>query len=285
MQLDELDLTHTYSARVIENTPLTAPAAAEEVRELVLELEGSGFHFEIGQSIAVLAPPSGAFGEDQHVRLYTVAQAPQAGATNPEIRICVRRCSYLDPYSGERFDGIASNYLCERATGDIIEVAGPYGLPFSVPDDPSADLLMIGLGTGIAPFRAFVRHIYERAGGWQGKVRILHGARTGLEMIYRNELRNDFALYMDRDTFAAFEALSPRPAWEDPVDFNAALAVHRSEVWAMIQAPDTYVFVAGLEPVRQALDTAFAEMAGSESKWQRRKAELLAGGRWSELIY
>jgi ferredoxin--NADP+ reductase len=33
------------------------------------------------------------------------------------------------------------------------------------------------------------------------------------------------------------------------------------------------------------LDIAFADMAGSAEKWQRRKAELIAGQRWTELIY
>ena len=34
------------------------------------------------------------------------------------IVICVRRCSYLDPYSGERYPGVASNWLCDREAGD-----------------------------------------------------------------------------------------------------------------------------------------------------------------------
>jgi ferredoxin--NADP+ reductase len=36
-----------------------------------------------------------------------------------------------------------------------------------------------------------------------------------------------------------------------------------------------------LEP----LNKAFSKMAGSEEKWERRKAELKAGGRWAELVY
>ena len=60
---------------------------------------------------------------------------------------------------------------------------------------------------------------------------------------------------------------------------------HREEVWRMLGDPRTHVYVAGLEAVRDGLDDALAAMAGSAAKWQRRKAELVAGGRWTELLY
>ena len=53
----------------------------------------------------------------------------------------------------------------------------------------------------------------------------------------------------------------------------------------MLGAPKTYVYVAGLEEVRDVLDGVFATLAGSADKWARRKAELIAGGRWVELLY
>jgi len=37
--------------------------------------------------------------------------------------------------------------------------------------------------------------------------------------------------------------------------------------------------------MRGELDKAFTEIAGSQQKWARRKAELSAGGRWVELLY
>ena len=164
-------------------------------------------------------------------------------------------------------------------------VAGPFGPPFEVPDDRGADLLLIGLGTGIAPFRAFVRHIYEDLGGWEGRVTLFFGARTGLEMLYMNDRRDDFARYLDERTFRAFQAVSPRPHWDEPVALGAALEAHRDEVWRTLGDARTCVYVAGLERVRDALDEALAVMAGTPEKWRRRRAELVAGGRWTELLY
>ncbi len=57
------------------------------------------------------------------------------------------------------------------------------------------------------------------------------------------------------------------------------------ELWLMMGEPRTYMYVAGLEDMLEQLDNVFAEIAGSGDAWQRRKAELMAGGRWVELVY
>lgn len=46
-----------------------------------------------------------------------------------------------------------------------------------------------------------------------------------------------------------------------------------------------HVYVAGIESISAMLDKAISKMAGSQAKWARRKAELVAGKRWVELIY
>ncbi len=281
----ELEGRPRHHARLLANETLTAPESAEEIRELTFEVDAADFSFEVGQSIAVVVPGPHEFGHAEHVRFYTIADAPMLRDGPPEVAICVRRCEYLDEFSGERYEGVASKYLCELPVGAEVTLAGPVGLAFEVPADPSANLLLIGLGTGIAPFRAFVRHIYRNLGGWQGKVRLFHGARTGLELVYMNDHQNDMAEYLDEETFQAIEALSPRPHWDEPPALDDALRAHEQEVWGLLSAPDTYVYVAGLESVRDTLDQVFAEMAGSAEKWARKKAELVAGGRWTELVY
>lgn len=285
MRLDDLNLGTPIAAELVSTRSLTAEHAAEEVRELVFELDSGPMDFAIGQSVAVLAPGDPAFKQEHHVRLYTIADAPKLDQTKPEITICVRRCHYVDEFSGEAFDGIASNYLCDCAVGETILVAGPFGLPFVVPEDKTANLLMIGLGTGIAPFRAFIRHIYSNLGGWEGKVRIFHGAHTGLEMLYRNDHLDDFAQFMDEETFAAFEAVSPRPAWDAPADFEAAFKANEGEIKALLDAENTYVYVAGLAKVKESLDEVFGWIAGGSEAWRKRKQQLVDAERWSELIY
>jgi ferredoxin--NADP+ reductase len=284
--LDDYDTEQRFQATVVSSERITADASEAEVRELTLDIQKPGFELQLGQSIGVLAPGDEKFGQEHHFRLYSVADLPEPGANGlPRIKIAVRRCSYVDKYSGEQYPGIASNYLCDRVAGDSITMAGPYGLAFEVPEEMDANLILIGTGTGIAPFRAFVKHIYKNVPDWRGTITLFYGARSGLELLYMNDERDDFTQYYDRDTFNAFKALSPRPSWATPIDWDAALAARGAELWGLLGQPHTYVYVAGLEKMRAELDSAFSEIAGSEQKWARRRAELSAGGRWVELLY
>jgi len=286
MRLEDYPKEPRFSATVLKSEPINEESADVEVRELVLEVDRPEFHFDIGQSIGVLVEGPKEFGGSVHHRLYTVADTPGGkGKGKPEVTIVVRRCNYIDDYSGEEYEGVSSNYLCDRRPGDKLSITGPFGLAFEVPENKKANLLLIGLGTGIAPFRAFLKHIYQEVGDWEGKVRLLYGARSGLELLYMNDKRDDFALYYDEDTFEAIQALSPRPNWADPIAWDYAIEERSEEIMSMLDDEHTYVYVAGLVPIRDALDRVFANMVGSPESWSKKKAELKDAGRWVELLY
>ena len=284
--LEDYDTEHRFEALVVQSERITSEASDAEVRELTLEIQQADFELQLGQSVGVLSPGTKEFGQEHHFRLYSVADLPERGSNGlARIKIAVRRVSYVDPYSGEQYPGVSSNYLCDLVAGDRITMAGPYGLAFEVPEEMDANLILIGTGTGIAPFRAFVKHLYKNVPDWKGTVTLFHGARSGLELLYMNDERDDFAQYYDSDTFQAFKALSPRPSWSTPINWDGALGELGEELWSLLGKPNTYVYVAGLEKMRDELDKAFSEIAGSEKKWARRRAELMAGGRWVELLY
>lgn len=281
-RLEDYDVSNPFQGTVVKTERLTPQSSDVDIHELVLKVDSDHFDFESGQSVGVLAPGSADFGNEHHFRLYTVAGKDDAEKI---LHICVKRCFYIDEFNGERYAGVASNYLCDLAQGDEITMTGPYGIPFSLPEDNSADILMIGMGTGIAPFRAFIKHLYETKGGWKGNVRLFYGAKSGIELVYMNQHKNDFEHYYDEATFKAFEAVSPKPYFDEPIALEDTLAKNQEEVWSMILNPETHVYVAGLSKVKEMLDSAFTKMAGSETKWERRLAELKAGGRWQEVIY
>lgn len=280
MRIEDLELGRGWSARLLDNKPLTPPEAREEVRELLLESGQPDSELRAGQSVAVLVAGPHDLGQRNHVRLYTIARTPaELGAGR--FTLCVRRCSFLDPYSGERFPGIASNYLCDLPPDSELTLGGPVGLPFIIPEDPGTPLLIVGLGTGIAPFRGMIRELYEQR-DWQGKVMLFHGARTGLETVYSGEVAE---ISRRVAGFEPVEVVSPRPAWGDPEDLAAAVRRHRDEVWALLNAPDVHVYLAGLNWVGQAFDQAMVEAAGSGEAWAKCKSEIRSGGRWMSLLY
>ncbi len=282
--LADFNTENKYKATIKKSERLT-PLETEEVREILLEVKQSDFDCHVDQSFGVLVKTSGEFGNTMHHRLYSVADLPSKNGGNPQITILVKRCSYVDEFSGELYKGIASNYMCDRKVGDEITITGPHDLPFVVPEDKNSNLILIGMGTGIAPFRAFIKHIYKNVKDWKGKVRLFYGARSGLELLYMNDKDGDLINYYDEDTFEAFHALSPRPHWSDPIALDTAIESRAAEILELLSRTNTHIYVAGYEGIKDMLDKAFSNILGSKEKWETRKAELVAGKKWAEIIY
>lgn len=281
--LADLNTKNKYRATVRKTDRLT-PAGTDEVREIVLEVQPE-FEVKVDQSFGVLVEAHDEFGNHYHHRLYSVADLPEKKSGKPLIKMLVKRCSYVDDFSGEKYDGVASNYLCDRRVGDEITITGPHSLPFVVPEDKNANLILVGMGTGIAPFRAFIKHMYKNVKDWKGKIRLFYGARSGLELLYLNDKDGDLTNYYDEETFKAFHALSPRPHWSDPIALDAAIEARAAEIVDMLSMANTYIYVAGYEQIMDMLNKAFANILGSKEKWEIRKAELVAGQKWAEIIY
>jgi ferredoxin--NADP+ reductase len=279
------DISNPYKATVVATERITPGEAEDEVREIVLDVPAASFVYVEGQSIGVLAPPPYEFGNDQHMRLYSIASTRMGEEGHrTEIAICVRRCFYIDEISGERYPGKCSNYLCDLRVGEEVTITGPYGRHFIVPRDNSSNILMVGTGTGIAPFRAFIKHIYEEE-EWTGKVRLFYGAKSGIDLLYMNDVNNDISQYYDKQTFKMIEALSPRPAFDEPAELERKLEENATEVWELMQDPKTHVYVAGLRKASESLDTALSHIAGSKEAWLRKKRELFIQDRWAEHLY
>lgn len=282
--LSALDTTQQYTGKVKKTQRLT-PANAEEIREIVFEVDQPEFNVKVDQSFGVLVKHKSEFGNIHHHRLYSVADLPTTENGKKLITMLVKRCSYVDDFSGEQYEGVGSNYLCDRKVGDEITITGPFELPFKIPEDKNSNLILIGMGTGIAPFRAFVKHIYSDVKEWKGKIRLFYGAKSGLELLYLNDKDDDLTNYYDEATFEAFHALSPRPDWEDPISLGAALEARGEEIFEMLSNSNTYIYIAGYEKVKENLNKAFMTIMGSKEKWETRKAELVAGKKWAEVIY
>lgn len=282
--LSELDTSKQYKAKVKKTDRLT-PTTVEEIREIVLEVDNPEFQCKVDQSFGVLLEHKSDFGNTLHHRLYSVADIPERSNGKSRIKMLVKRCSYVDEFSGELYPGVSSNYLCDRREGDEITITGPFELPFKVPGDKQANIIMIGMGTGIAPFKAFIRHIYSREKEWEGKIRLFYGAKSGLELLYLNDKDGDLTQYYDKATFEAFHALSSRPHWDDPILLDHAIEQRAEEILEMLGSANTYLFIAGYAKVKENLDKAFINIMGSKEKWENRKAELIAGKKWAEVIY
>jgi ferredoxin--NADP+ reductase len=271
---------------IVHTSERITPNTSDEVRRIVLRIDTPAFYFLEGQNIGVLTPGPHPYGNKTHHRYYTIANAEKsADGDGVELELLVRRCFYIDEVSGEQYPGEASNYLCNAQAGDKISLTGPYRSPFLIPADKNSNLLMLGTGTGIAPFRAFLRRVYQEQSQWGGKVRLFYGARSGAEMLYMNDQNSDLANYYDQATFQAIQSLSKGVLKDEGDALQSGVEAHSAEIWDMLQDQKTHVYLAGMKKIATAFDASMAKLAGSDTQWQAVKQGLIDAKRWSELTY
>lgn len=272
-----------FKAKVLSSERLT-PDHEKEVRELTICVDHPNFTCKVNHSFGVVVEPYHA-GDSTHHRLYSISDTPDNVSSSCAFKCLVKRCNYIDSFSGEEVQGVVSNYLCDRKSGDEITVTGPYPLPFDIPENPNANLILIGCGTGIAPFRPFIRNLYVVRNKWYGQIRLFYGSRNGLELMYINNKDQDRTKYYDEVTYDALNELSPKPFWMDSFTDNKNADQRAEELLDMLWESETYVYLAGHKRIIENLQVALASVLGSKTRWAVRKEELVKIGRWVEVIY
>jgi sulfite reductase (NADPH) flavoprotein alpha-component len=105
-------------------------------------------------------------------RLYSIASSNKA---NPdEVHLTIRAVRY-QAHGRERY-GVCSVYCAERLQpGDTVPIYIQHNSHFKLPQNPDVPVIMIGPGTGVAPFRSFLEEREEL--GSQGKTWLFYGDR------------------------------------------------------------------------------------------------------------
>lgn len=122
-------------------------------------------------------------------RLYSIASSPKAHPGEVHLTVGVVR---YDAHGRER-KGVCSTYMADRIQpGDKAEIFVTPNKHFKVPTNPDASLIMVGPGTGIAPFRAFIE---ERAATEaKGKNWLIFGDQHYLtDFLYQTEWQSYLA--------------------------------------------------------------------------------------------
>ena len=103
-------------------------------------------------------------------RLYSIASSPLAAAD--AVHLTVAMVHWVA--AGRARDGVCSTYLGLRAAaGAAVEVYLHVNRNFRLPDDDRVPIVMIGPGTGIAPFRAFLQERQARERGRGAELAVL----------------------------------------------------------------------------------------------------------------
>lgn len=192
-------------------------------------------------------------------RYYSISSSAKATPGRVSITVGVVRGPALSG-NGE-FNGVCSTYLEGSAPGAEIQanVREP-SANFRLPDDSSKPIIMIGPGTGIAPFRAFVqeRQALKAAGEPLGKAMLFFGCRDPeQDYLYREELE---AAAKDGiiELHTAFSRSGPERVYVQDV-----IRKQGGDVWQMIEE-GAIIYICGdgsaMEPdVKRTLLSLYAE--------------------------
>ncbi|CAG4915057.1 benzoyl-CoA 2,3-epoxidase subunit BoxA [Paraburkholderia saeva] len=260
------------SATVVGNYRLTDESTESDIHHIVLDFGTMPFPVLEGQSIGVLPPGSTKDGKTHHARQYSIA-SPRDGERKGYNNLSLTVKRVTQDYQGNAADGVCSNYLCDLKKGDKVDVIGPFGSTFLMPNHPNSHLLMICTGTGSAPMRAMTEYRRRRRlKGATGKLMLFFGARTKEELPYFGPLVNlprDFI-----DTTLAFS----RTAGQPKRYVQDAMRERAADIAQMLRDANTYIYVCGLKGMEDGVLQALRDIAEQhglewEPLWKTLKRE------------
>lgn len=160
-------------------------------------------------------------------RLYSIASSPNMHPD--EVHLTVAKVEYET--KGRHRKGVASTFLCDRMEqGDEVKVFMQVSKHFRLPEDSATDVVMVGPGTGIAPFRAFLEERSFQKGS--GRNWLFFGnPYEKTDFFYEDELKN----YQSEGVLTRLDLAWSRDQ-EDKVYVQDKMREAKADLWAWINA-------------------------------------------------
>ncbi|MES2620155.1 MAG: flavodoxin domain-containing protein [Bacteroidota bacterium] len=212
-------------------------------------------------------------------RLYSVASSN--AAHNEEVHLTVARSAFYK--NGEKRYGLASNYLSQLPKGTDINFYVQKNNAFHLPADDK-DIIMVGPGTGIAPFRAFVAE--RDARGAEGRNWLFFGDQHfKTDFLYQTEWQN----YLETGVLTRLEVAFSRDT-DQKVYVQHKLKKQSKEIFEWLQS-GAYFYVCGAkEPMSVDVENTLLEIIAEHGSFNKQEAEdylndLKEEGRYLKDVY
>lgn len=215
-------------------------------------------------------------------RYYSISSSPLPSASECTITVGVVNASAKSGHGDYR--GVCSNYIAQLEPGEMVYAfVRDTKSAFRLPTDARTPLLMVGPGTGLAPFRGFLqeRAFLQATGVEIGPSLLFFGCRhPQQDFIYESELRAFEQLGLTR-LHTAFS----REQAERKVYVQDLLREQSDEVWQLIQQ-GAVIYICGdagkMAPdVRRTFASIYQEQQGaSEQEAEQWLSTLSAQGRY-----
>ena len=250
---------------------ITGEESEIDVRHIILDFGNQSFPVLEGQSIGIVPPGLGPDGKPHNIRLYSIASPRHGERPNTNnLSLTVKR----EP------NGVCSNYMCDLKKGDKVEVTGPFGATFLMPNDPLANIIMICTGTGSAPFRGFTEWKRRIMPSAPGRFVIFFGARRPQDLPYFGPLQK-----------VPDSLLNKHFAWSrvpgEAKTYVQDLMRQQGPMLAdLLKSNATHVYICGLKGMEQGVDAALDDICrGAGVQWAELRKDMREKGRYHVETY
>ena len=267
----------SITATVTGNVRVTEIGSDDyDTHHIVLDFGKMPFPVLEGQSIGILPPGVDANGRSHHARPYSIA-SPRNGERPGYNNLSLTIKRVLEDHQGKPVRGVGSNYMCDLQVGDTVQVMGPFGASFLMPNHPRSNIVMICTGTGSAPMRAMTewRRRLRKSGKFEaGKLMLFFGARTQEELPYFGPLQSLPKDFIDINFAFSRTPGEPKRYVQDVMRERAA------DLALLLQDASTYFYVCGLKSMEEGVVLALRDVAQEAGlNWDAVGAALKAEGR------
>jgi benzoyl-CoA 2,3-epoxidase subunit A len=266
----------TVTATVTGNLRVTAVGKDYDTHHIVLDFGAMPFPVLEGQSIGIVPPGVDASGKPHHARQYSIA-SPRNGERPGHNNLSLTIKRVLEDHSGQPVRGVGSNFMCDLQVGDTVQVIGPFGTSFLMPNHPKSSIVMICTGTGSAPMRAMTewRRRLRASGKFEGgKLMLFFGARTQEELPYFGPLQSLPKDFIDSNFAFSRTPGQPKRYVQDAMRERAA------DLAQLLQDPNACFYVCGLKAMEEGVVLALRDIAtGAGLNWDEVGAALKREGR------
>ncbi|NUZ04736.1 benzoyl-CoA 2,3-epoxidase subunit BoxA [Piscinibacter koreensis] len=245
------------TATVTGNFNCTEAGFASETHHVVLDFGNMPFPVLEGQSIGIVPPGVDARGKPHVARQYSIA-SPRNGERPGYNNVSLTVKRVTEDHQGRPTAGVCSNYVCDLKVGDTVQVIGPFGSSFLMPNHPHSNIVMICTGTGSAPMRAMTewRRRLRKSGKFaSGKLMLFFGARSPQELPYFGPLQNLPKDFIDINLAFSRVPGQPRRYVQDLMRERAV------DLAALLKDANTYIYVCGLKSMEEGVVLALRDVA------------------------
>lgn len=259
-------VVNAYASLVNQNIPATRISLLDLLK--IYPLKNSD-QFE--QLVGILEPIA--------PRLYSISSSPEAHSG--EVHITVARDKFA--VNDEVKFGLCSNYLSQFEVGQQVQFYIHKNLQFRLPADDK-DVIMIGPGTGIAPFRSFLAH--RDATGAGGKNWLFFGDQHFVtDFLYQTEIQN----WIETGSLSKINLAFSRDQ-EEKVYVQHKLKKNGKELYEWLKSGASLYVCGTKDPMSVDVENALAEIIQTHGNKKEAEAlefinELKNEGRYLRDVY